>query len=526
MDVLKKIVGREVKDEKDYFDAMWAVIDGGGKLLSLGGILSWAMKHFPENIALIYNDRQMPYKELYWRASLFSSTLREKGIKPRDRVLLFFENSLEFYVGYFGIVQTGAVIAPLNIFLHENELEHIIKDSMPTCVVTHSTHVELFTKHGHQNSVKILTEQDMNLIDPVPQEVVPFDVYPLAPDEMAALLYTSGTTGLPKGVMLSSKNIMTNLVQAMARFNLRSCQRVFGVLPLFHSFAQNTCVWASMFTGSTVIVVPKIERRYIFDGLKHKPTLVLGVPALYGLFCLMKNAPFSDVHYFASGGDALPDRIRMAFALVYRRKLVNGYGLTEASPVVAATFDDLAMPTSTIGRPMVNMQIALIDDQGKEVKQGNIGQLIVKGDNVMLGYYNAPELTAQTIKDGWLYTGDLAYLDEKGNIVITGRIKDVIKHKGFMIYPQEVENIISSDPNVIRVGIVGKPDVATGEIPVAFVQVRSHEPHMEKKLRELCLQHLAPYKIPKQFIITTENLAITATGKVDKKVLRKQLNHH
>lgn len=523
MNVLQKMIGRSVAGEKEYFDALLSSITLNGKILSLGQLLERSNRLFPNNIAIIFEDTEYTYKELYDRACQFSKKVIAQGVKPRDRVLLYIENSVEFYVAYFGVVQTGAVIAPLNTFLHEVELAHILNDSKPSLVVTHSSHVELFKKIENGKQIPMLTEHDIAMQSPVQAQPSPFPVYKLEPEEMAALLYTSGTTGMPKGVMLSSKNIMTNVVQGMSRLELHESERLFGALPLFHSFSQVCMVWATIFSGCTVIVVPKIERRYLFAALKHNPTIVVGVPALFGLFCLLKNAPFPAVKYFASGGDALPDKIRMAFALVYRRKLCNGYGLTEASPVVAADLDDVTEPTSCIGRPVMGLEVKIIDAEGNSLNQGEIGQLIVKGDNVMLGYYNAPEMTESVIKNGWLYTGDLAYVDKNGKLIITGRSRDIIKHKGFIIYPQEIENVIMSHPNVIRVGIVGKPDEATGEISIAFVQIRASQENIEKELRNLCKQQLAQYKMPKDFIISTENLPTTSTGKVDKKVLRKKL---
>jgi len=269
-------------------------------------------------------------------------------------------------------------------------------------------------------------------------------------------------------------------------------------------------------------LVPKIERRYILEGLEHKPTIFLGVPALYGLLCLMKTAPLDSVRLFVSGGDALPDKIRSAFGLIYRRKLVNGYGLTETTPVISANLDDETVPASNVGAPLIGIECAIRDEQAVDLPQGSIGVLWVKGDNIMLGYYNTPDATAKVLKGGWFNTGDLAYIDSKGRIVITGREKDLIIHKGFNIYPQEIENIILLHPNVIRAAVVGVHD-GDGEVPVAFVQLRAADSSAEKDLKKLCTQHLATYKIPRQFYCDTKDLPATATGKIDKKALRAQL---
>ena len=338
---------------------------------------------------------------------------------------------------------------------------------------------------------------------------------------MVALLYTSGTTGFPKGVMLSSRNILTNVVQVITRFGIIKQQRVFAVLPLFHSLAQNICVWSSIMMGCSVIIVPKIERRALLAGLAHKPTIFVGVPALFGVLCLLKTAPLDTISYFFSGGDALPDKIRSAFSLVYRRKICSGYGTTEASPVVSVDMEDVAEPTSCVGKPVIGVQCAIKDEAWIDLPANQIGQLWLKGDTIMLGYYNAPEVNKEAFKDGWFATGDLAYFDDDHKLVITGRTKDLIVNKGIKIYPQEVENIILLSANVMAVGVIGQDDPDAGQIPVAYVTVRQMTPDIENTLKQLCMQHLALYKVPRQFICSTQPLATTATGKVDKKVLRK-----
>ncbi len=505
-------------DEQTYYNELRDALTHDGKLLYAGRLLERGAKKFGKLPLLIYKDAVITYEDLYKRASAFSKVLKEKGLKPRDRVIICFENSPEFYIAYFGVWQAGGVIAPINTFLKERELAHIIKDAQPTFIITSQDRVELFKKADGDNLPPILTPDDM----PEPSDAFkPDEPIDLDENEMAALLYTSGTTGVPKGVMLSSKNIMTNVLQGAACLQLGYQERLFGVLPLFHVFAQNACVWSVIFLGATVILVPKIDRRYILSALKHKPTVFFGVPALYGLMCLLKTASFDSVRFFVSGGDAMPDKIRSYFSLIYRRKICNGYGLTETSPLISFEWDDVAQPTNVLGKPAIDMDVEIRDEkEERPVPHGQIGELWVKGDNVMLGYYNAPELTQKVLKDGWFNTGDTMYVNEKGKLVMTGRTKDLIIHKGLNIYPQEIENVIMSHPNVIRTGVIGKQDDA-GEVPIAYVQLRQEKEGMERALRELCTQQLAPYKVPRSFICQTEDLPVTPTGKVDKKVLRK-----
>lgn len=512
----------QMHQERERFNKLYASLTHNGQIMYAGTLLARAANLFPNNTALLYEDESISYKELYRRASALSRQLRDRGVKSKDRVLICLENTPHFYIAYYAVWQIGAIVVPLNTFLKETELAHIVQDSQPALIITQADRVALFTATGISVSV-LCSETDF----PLEGEPLRTDeIVTLNQDEMAALLYTSGTTGLPKGVMLSSRNIMTNLVQGSARLQVPEAGRVFGVLPLFHSFAQVACVWGSLFQGYTVILVHKIERRLILRNLeKHKPTIFLGVPALYGLLCLLRTVPLGSVQLFVSGGDALPDRIRSVFSLLFRRKICSGYGLTETTPLIAVDVDDEFVVTNNVGMPVVGVELSVRDEEGKEVKAGAIGELWVKGDNIMLGYYNAREATEKIIQNGWFNTGDLVYIDERGRIIISGRTKDLISHKGIKIYPQEVENVISSHPNVMRVAVIGKLDESVGEIPIAYIQLRKPQPNVEKEIEHLCKTHLASYKVPREFICSTEELVTTATGKVDKKVLRKLVSN-
>lgn len=505
------------KKEIYLFDELYKSVSPNGELLFAGRLLQRAYKRNPDKIAIIYENNSFTYKKLYALASCLQKKIIKNGLKIRDKVIICFESSPQFYISYFACWQAGLIVVPVNTFLKEKELQYIIADAQPSLIITSSDRIPLFGK-VELSLPTIFTEKDFDDCDEN-SFIEENTIVDLQPEELAALLYTSGTTGTPKGVMLSSKNIMTNVLQVATLLGEPQQERIFAVLPLFHSFAQNTCLWTSIFYVITIILVPKIERRYILENLKHKPTIFVGVPALYGLLCLMKNAPLESVRLFISGGDALPDKIRSAFGLIYRRKIANGYGLTETTPVISVNLDDEMLPASNVGRPLIGIQCSIKDDKGSALPHGTPGVLWVKGDNIMLGYYNAPEATAQVIQDGWFNTGDIAYIDSNGRIVITGREKDLIIHKGFNIYPQEIENIILLHGNVIRAAVIGKHD-ENEEIPVAFVQLRVADTKSEKEIKLLCSQHLASYKVPRQFFCDTKDLPATATGKIDKKALR------
>jgi long-chain acyl-CoA synthetase len=323
--------------------------------------------------------------------------------------------------------------------------------------------------------------------------------------------------------MLSSDNIVINAIQGIARFEIGPQERVFCALPLFHSLPQNICMWSAMIVGATAIIVEKIERRTLLKGIAQKPTMVVAVPALYGLFCMLKTIRFGNVKYFLSGGDALSDKIRGLFELIYGRKLCNGYGLTEASPFIAIDVDDYTQPTNTIGKPFVGIEVSIRDEHGEELRKGSIGTLWIRGPNIMLGYYKAPEATRAIIKNGWLNTGDLAYLTSTGKIVLAGRERDLISNKGLKIYPQEVENILLTHPQVLQAAVIGIRDSENEEIPVAFIASKEQDTlTLIEQLRALCSRSLASYKIPRQYYIRRE-LPVTTTGKVNKKLLLAEL---
>jgi len=514
--------------EHEIYNTLHANLHDQNKLIFAGNLLKRAYKKFPNKEALISPERNVTYKELFFRSLLLGKKLTAAGITPRSKVVLYYENSPEFYVAYFAIWQIGAVVVPTNIFFHEKEIIHVINDAQPSLIIASPLlyqNIENALKNPSITHIPILWGQeafDWQTALPLDDdEIFNTPIYELNQDELCALLYTSGTTGTPKGVMLSSKNIMTNAMQGYARFTMcgmEAHERFFCVLPLFHVFAQNTCLWLPIMIGASIIIVSKIDRKLILDGLALRPTLFFGFPALYGLLCLMRKAPLDSIKIFISGADMLPDKIRLGFALIYGRKICSGYGLSEASPVISVNPDNQHSPTNVVGKPLVGITCEIRNDEGKALEHNSVGNLWVKGDNIMMGYYNAPETTEQILVDGWLNTGDRAMVDAQGKLAICGRSKDIIIHKGFNIYPAEIENILMQHPSITKAAVIGQDEALTGQIPVAFVAARRIDANLEKELKTLCTNNLAAYKIPRKFVCL-EDLPLNATGKVDKKRL-------
>ncbi len=510
-------------NEQKRFTQWMCEIKHNNKIMFIGALLPRAAMLYGEQTALIYEDKKITFNQLYQQSCAVERVLEKHNVVVGDRVLMMIGNCPEFYAVYCAILQRGAIVVPANTFLHEHELAHIVDDAQPKVIVCDDVSKKYFTD---VSCPVVAVSEVVDNGDGCDAQAAYKKLVALRDaDEVAALLYTSGTTGVPKGVMLTSKNIMINLAQGLARFELCGVERIFGVLPLFHSFAQNVCVWGALFLGATVILVQKIDRRKIIAALAHKPTVVIGVPALYGLFCLLGTIKFDDVRYFVSGGDLLPDKIRAGFSQIYRRKICGGYGLTEASPFVTVDLDDEIMPTGTIGKLLQGIEYKIVDEQGNTVAQGQKGLLWLRGKNIMKGYYNAPQATEKVLQDGWLDTGDIVYMRADKKLVIAGREKDLIIHKGFNVYPAEIENVLLMHKNVIFAGVVGKDDDNVGQLVIAFVQLRQEQDHDDvvSELRELCKKYLAIYKMPKQFICSAQSLPLTATRKVDKKTLRKKV---
>lgn len=501
--------------------------------LYAGQMLHRAFTLWPQQIALICQQETLTFEQLYHQASAVSFFLQENGILPGDRVMILYENSLPFYSAYHGAWQAGAVVVPVNTFMREKELEHVLNDAQPHVLIVsdklHATATNLFDKIPlviRQEQLNSLCSQSFT------KNYTPRT---LPHHELSVLLYTSGTTGLPKGVMLSSYNCVYNSIQGISVFDTQQGDRILCSLPLFHSFMQNGCIWSPCLLGAAIIIVPKIDRKTLFAAIAHKPTIVLGVPQLFGLFCMMKKIDFTSVRYFVCGGDALPNKIRKFFELTYGRKICNGYGLSETSPFISVDLEDTRSDTNTVGKPLIGINVQLKDNthlvdtqpSNNHAHDKPIGVLWVKGENIMLGYYNAPEATAQIIDNGWLNTGDLARINSRGALVICGREKDLIVSKGINIYPQEIENCIMQHAAVEGVGAIGLKTEHNDEVPVAYVASREYADNptpLQDELMRLCQQHLAAYKVPRHFIILKE-LPMTSTGKVDKKELRLMLAH-
>lgn len=483
------------------------------------GIAYWIEKRadlHPKRIAIITEKEKITYKSLNQDVNKLASYLKlELGIKTGDRIAILSQNRYEYIVLLFAIAKLECIAVPLNIRLTANELVYQLNDS--------GTEV-LFTEEIFQQT-SISLQQETSL-----KEIISIDIIRQLEDgnvsgttnENASYLicYTSGTTGKPKGAVLTQDNMFWNAVNNCTAIDITSNDRSLVLLPLFHIGGIGLFAFPTLFAGGTIILPEgKFDSERALSMIEqHQVTIVMGVPTIHQAILhslSFEKTNLKSVRWFYNGGAPCPHELIQAF---FDKGLLfgQGFGMTETSPTLfMLTKEDAKRKIGSIGKPALFCEYKLIDSRGTLVKDGDVGELIVRGPNVMKEYWNKPEATAKALNDGWLYTGDLARVDEEGFLYIVGRKKEMIISGGENIYPLEVEQIIGQLADIEEVAVVGVVDQKWGEVPVAFVVKTNESLLTEDEIIEYCNQFLARYKIPKK-VEFIDQLPRNATGKIQK----------
>ena len=496
---------------------------------------------FPKRTILFEDKIKVNNIQLKDYVDSFARYLEILGIKKDDKVAILLRNSKEFIISFLGIGKLGAVPVPVNTFLKPNELQFILNHSDAKILITETEFEDKIKQILDKTQIQKVIWKDKT--EDLDKDNIAFEecltikdyehILPQADlDDIAVILYTSGTTGQPKGVMLSYRNIFSNIVNIEKVVPLSHKDRFIVYLPMFHTFTLTATVLMPLYFASPIVIIRSILpfSNILKQTLLKRVTVFMGVPEVFNALS-KANLPwyfmwFNSLKAFVSGGAPLPEatlkRMKEKFPKV---PLLEGYGLSEASPVVSVNRLEKQKPLS-VGPPLPDYQVKIVNDEFIELKAGEIGEIIVKGDNVMKGYYKNPQATEETVINGWLLTGDLGYLDEEGYLYIVDRKKDLIISKGINIYPREIEELLNQHEYVDMCAVVGKKDEIHGEIPVAFIQLKEDAPKdiNPNIFKSFLKDKLANYKIPKKFIILDE-LPKNATGKVLKRVLREKLNN-
>jgi len=524
-------------------------------------MLRKSAKSYPDHIAISFMDKEITYRELNVLSDKFATVLVELNVKKGDRVAVFMLNVPQFVIAYYGILKAGAVVVLCNPLFKAHELAFQLKDSGTKTIVLLNIPspplYSIFSNVRQNTSVENTIVTDIASVLPTvkrifgtllgkipkgpPREPGDHDLFELikntkahpptidiAPKEdVAAIQYTGGTTGIPKGAMLTHYNLVANCIQL--DHVSKDTQRMLGALPLYHSYGMTTIMNLGVFVGSEIILVPNPrDMPSLLNTIEtRKPTMFNSVPAMYFAVANHPDAGKSDlssIKWCLSGGAPLPDVMCEIFEKTTGATLVEGYGLSEASPVTHCNpLDQKLRKIGTIGFPLSDTACRIVDvvTGTKDVPQGEAGELIIKGPQIMKGYWNKPEETANTLQGEWLFTGDIATVDEDGYYAIVDRKKDLILCSGYNVYPGEVESILFEHPNIKEVAVIGIPDEKRGETVKAFVVLKEEESTTAEEIIQWSNDHMAAYKYPRIIEFRTE-LPKSGLGKVLRKELKAE----
>ncbi len=462
-----------------------------------------------EAIAIVDEGRQITYAALKQGIKKYRNRLYELGIRTGDRVGIFSRNSLEFVYAYFATASLGAINVPINFQLSTRETAYILQDAG----VEHLLTYEPLTFDEPLNVVQHDIATFGDKIAPDAPEL-PAD---FSENNPCVIIYTSGTTGNPKGAVLSHKNLVCNTRQCEV-FKCHSKCKVLCVLPMYHCFGWTCVVLNTFYRGAELDVMRVFKPKDMVDMVRDlEITDIIIVPSIFKLVtALAKPEDFKSVRFFMSGGTTLPDKIVDEFNKKFGRKIAEGYGLSEASPAVFLTTHGEERQGSC-GKLLKGTEVRLVDEDGNDVPPGEVGEVLVRGGQVMLGYWNNPKATAETLdKDGWLHTGDVGKVDADGYYYIVSRIKEMIISMGENIYPREVEEVVYKFAGIKDAAVIGVDDKLRGQVGACFFDVQDGATVDIRELKKFLQKNLALYKVPREFKQIAE-MPRTSTGKIAKR---------
>ena len=529
--------------------------------ITLGGALSETARKFPDQTALLFYGRKLSYAELDRLANRFARALARLGVKKGDRVALMLPNTPHMVIAYYGTLRTGAVAVPTNPLYHEHELEVQLRDSGAETLVA----LDLFypvishalprtpVKQLLLGSVKDFLPFPKNLLYPIKARLdkqwvsvrraggvldfvgtmqrepdTPFEA-DVQHDDVALLQYTGGTTGIPKGTILTHRNLIVNAVQSRAWLTLRDEEKtaILAVIPFFHVYGMTTAMNLGVLIGAELILLPKFHTKEVIRVIeKERPKIFPGIQAMYlaiGHYPGIEKHDLSSLKVAISGAGPLMREVQERFEQVTGGRIIEGYGLSEASPVTHANPLFGSRKVGSIGLPWPDTDARIVDlETGvKNLQPGEVGELVVRGPQVMQGYWNKPEETAQALRGGWLHTGDIARMDKDGYFYIVDRIKDMIKTVGENVYPREVEEVLYTYPKVKEAVVIGVPQEFLGEEIKAFIVLKDGVTANAEEIIAYCREQLSKFKVPKEVEFRKE-LPKTLVGKILRRVLKDQ----
>jgi long-chain acyl-CoA synthetase len=514
-------------------------------MLNLAVLLEDSAREAPARTAVIFNEFRLPYAAVNAAANQVANGLVDLGIQPGDKVALSCPNLPYFPIIYYGILKAGAVVVPLNVLLKGREIAYHLQDSDAKAFFCFQGPPDLpMGQFGWEGFQLVDNCEHFFMITADPAGPSPiegtktlgmlmagqsptFDTVQTAPSDTAVILYTSGTTGNPKGAELSHSNMVLNARLSDTMYATAEDEVHLITLPLFHSFGQTCQMNTGFYNKATLTLLPRFDADAALGIMERdNVTFFAGVPTMYWA---MLNHPHlekfnlaqiaANLRLAVSGGSAMPIEVMKAFGEKFGVQILEGYGLSETSPV--ATFNRLDRPSrpGSVGLPVWGVQVRVVDPLDHDVPVGEMGEVTIKGHNIMKGYYKRPDATAEAMRNDWFHTGDMGKLDEDGYLYITDRVKDMIIRGGFNVYPREVEEVMMTHPAISLAAVVGVPHESHGEEVKAYVILKPEQILTEEELIDWCRETMAGYKYPR-IIEFRESLPMTATGKILKRELR------
>ncbi len=490
----------------------------------------------PDQPVIYFKDDIITYKQLFGYVCGAAQAYQPYDIQMGDRVSILMGNLPQFMIAYYGLAAIGAVAVPSNPLLKADELTYIYNNAEVKAVVTipQLLPVVLATlpRVPSLKHIFVCTGDAEGAIsfDPLWQKAdAPIPVTPEfdPAKHPAVFMYTSGTTGYPKGCMLSHRNLLANSTGAKMHLGLGPGTVIFCVLPLFHAFAATICMHLTFISKASVVINEKFIPDSVLDAIeRYKVTVLPMVPTMFAAlaqFGSKSPEKLASVVQAISGGAPLPGAVLNAFKEKFGVTIFEGDGPTECSPVTSVNPVEGVQKVGSIGIPIPGVEMKIFDDKDNELPTNESGEIVVRGDSVMLGYHNMPEETAEVMTSGWYHTGDIGKKDEDGYFYILDRKKDMLLVGGLNVYPREVEEVIAHHPAVMETAVVGEFDKLRGEAPVAYVVLKPDQQATAKEILKWCRQKLATYKVPKR-VIFRDNLPKSATMKILKRLLRKELD--
>jgi len=494
-----------------------------------------AVQAYADAPLVVTPDAQYSFTQIDVASDAIAAALSAAAIGQGERVALYCPNVVEFVISYLGVVKAGAVVVPVNLLIQPAEIRYVLEDADVRGVIYHAALAEKVAAVRSQLSAGdlywicigegVVESTDVgfesllsrNLSLPAP------DIDPMR--DLAAILYTSGTTGHPKGAMLSHHNLVSNTRSVKSALQLRTGEdRLLVVLPMFHSFAATVGLLTPALHGLSLVPVIRFDPGLVSESIgRTGATVFLGVPSMYNLILHLAEERFrqwKSVRFGVAGGAAMPVELLRGFEQRFGFPVVEGDGPTECSPVTCVNPLEGERKPGSVGLPVPDVEFAILDDTGAPLPGGEIGEICVRGPNVMQGYWNLPEATAETFAGDWLRTGDLGYIDADGYIFMVDRKKDMVIVNGMNVYPRMVEEVLYQHPDILEAAVVGEPHDSHGEIVVAHVVGREGVDLDDRELKSFCREQLGQHQMPRRFVMH-ESLPKNATGKILKRELRR-----